>query len=141
MLTPLFLSFEGNDMASSQRTQQKWLRGVIKQLNSMEGVSTDVSQKGHIRLEITYFDKTKIVRMSNTPSAPSAQKAMYRDLRRTMTSLGIEEQVKFRHAMMNRSATDDEWQLVWREIRKAEKSLSRGEIKKDINDLLDMEDD
>jgi hypothetical protein len=117
---------------SSGATQKKWLKAVIKQLNAMEGVETEVLQYGHYKLTIHFNGASRFVTMGVSPgNSWIAQKKQYKNLCKEMTALGIKEQLKYVAAKVSTAAgakRQEElraWQTVWQTIRKAEKSLDR----------------
>jgi hypothetical protein len=125
---------------SSGATQKKWLKAVFKQLSAMDGVEYEMISNGHLKIKIRANDKIRTMNWSNSPKSTRVQKEQYKQLRAALLELGVNEKLKFVAAKRganpsSSSAADSEqhkerlnavgWSFVWREIRKAEKSLDR----------------
>ena len=133
---------------SSSATQNRWLKKVVEQLRSMEGVEYEVLKDGRIALKISYNGESRKVFMAGSASDFRAQKNQYSQIRKTLTELGIKEGLKFVAVKRSRNRMSpeilaarakqqkefDAWQEVWRTIRAAEKSL---DVEYEISQMLD----
>ncbi len=133
---------------SSSATQNRWLKKVVEQLRSMEGVEYEVLKDGRIALKISHNGESRNVFMAGSASDFRAQKNQYSQIRKTLTELGIKEGLKFVAVKRSRNRMSPEilaarakqqkefnaWQEVWRTIRKAEKSL---DVEYEISQMLD----
>ena len=133
---------------SSSATQNRWLKKVVEQLRSMEGVEYEVLKDGRIALKISHNGESRNVFMAGSASDFRAQKNQYSQIRKTLTELGIKEGLKFVAVKRSRNRMSpeilaarakqqkefDAWQEVWRTIRAAEKSL---DVEYEISQMLD----
>ncbi len=133
---------------SSSATQNRWLKKVVEQLRSMEGVEYEVLKDGRIALKISHNGESRNMFMAGSASDFRAQKNQYSQIRKTLTELGIKEGLKFVAVKRSRNRMSPEilaarakqqkefnaWQEVWRTIRTAEKSL---DVEYEISQMLD----
>jgi hypothetical protein len=133
---------------SGSATQNQWLKKIVEQLRSMEGVAYEVLQDGRIALKISYNGESRKVLLADTASDFRAQKIQYGHIRETLTDLGIKEGQTFVAAKRSRKPMTpemlaarakqqkefDAWQEVWRTIRQAEKAL---DVEFEISQMLD----
>jgi len=105
----------------------------------IDGVQHDVLEDGEIAFKILHNGNTREVKMAGSASEIRIQKDQFNQLRDTLTDLGIVEGQTFVAAKRSRIPMTPEmaaararqqkefedWQEVWRIIRKAETSLDR----------------
>jgi hypothetical protein len=133
---------------SGSAIQDQWLKKVVEQLRSMEGVEHEALKDGRIALTISSNGESRKVFMAGAASDFRAQKIQYGQIRKTLTDLGIREGQKFVAAKRSRKPMSpeilaarakqqkefDAWQEVWRTIRATEKAL---DVEFEISQMLD----
>jgi hypothetical protein len=129
-------------------TYDRWLKKIVEQLRAIDGVEHDVLENGKIALKIIHNGKSRDVQMASTASEIRIQKDQFNQLRDILTDLGVTEGQTFVAAKRSRKPMSPEmaaararqqkefedWQEVWRIIRKAETSLDR---EYEISNMLD----
>ena len=130
-------------------TQDQWHKKVVEQLCAREGVEHEDLNDGRIALKISYNGASRNVFLAGSSGDFRAQKNQYRQVRKTLTELGIAEGQEFAAAAKRsrrpmtpamlaarakQQKEHEAWQEVWRTIRKAEKSL---DVEFEIAQMLD----
>ena len=124
---------------SISAAQNRWLEKLVKLLITLQGVQQESDKNGYITLSITYNGKLDKIILTTLISDIRDQKHQYRQVRNTLTELGIEEGKKLVPAKRSRNPTtpemvaarvaqqkeSDAWQEAWKIIRQAEMSLDR----------------
>jgi hypothetical protein len=133
---------------SGRAAQNRWLGKAVEQMRSMEGVTYEVLKDGRIALEISYNGESRKLIVADSASDYPAQKNQFRQIRDTLTELGITEGLEFVPAKRPRRPMSpdmlaarekqkkdfDAWQELWRTLRKAENSL---DAEFEISQMLD----
>jgi len=121
--------------ASATKTQ--WFSKVVDQMLSIEGVEAESLNDGGMGLCILYNGASRKVSVSGDMLDYRIQKNQFRQVRKTLTELGIREGQPFVAPPRARRAVTPEmlaarekqrqayeaWQDVWQTVRKAENSL------------------
>ena len=133
---------------STSATYDRWLKKTVEQLRLIDGVEHDVLEDGRIALKILHNGKTREIQIAGSASEIRIQKDQFNQVRDTLTDIGITEGQTFVAAKRSRMPLSPEmvaarakqqkefedWQEVWRIIRKAETSLDR---EYEISNMLD----
>jgi hypothetical protein len=124
---------------STNATYDRWLKKLVNQLCMIDSVEHDVLKDGEVAIKISYDGNIRDLQMVGTASEIRIQKDQFGQVRDILTELGILEGQTFVAAKRSRMPMTPEmaaararqqkefedWQEVWRIIRKAEMSLDR----------------
>ena len=122
---------------SGRATRNRWLGKAVEQMRAMEGVAHETLKDGRVALEIAYSGESRKLVVAGSASDYAAQKNQFRQIRDTLTELGITEGLEFVPAKRPRRPMSpemlaarekqkkdfDAWQELWRTLRKAENAL------------------
>ncbi len=122
---------------SASATQNQWFNRVFDQIRSVEGVEDGEEKDGRRSLRISFNGAVRTVHASLGAVDYRAQKNQFRQIRKTLTELGIREGQTFvAPSRARRALTPDmlaarekqkrdfeAWQDIWQALRKAENAL------------------
>jgi hypothetical protein len=118
-------------------TQNQWFAKVVEQMLAIEGVEEEILNDGRVALRILYNGASRKVNVVGGVADYRTQKNQFRQVRKTLTELGVKEGEPFVAQTRARRAVTPEmlaarekqkqsyeaWQELWQTVRKAENSL------------------
>jgi hypothetical protein len=133
---------------SSTATFDRWLKKTVEQLSEIDGVEHDTLNDGTINFKISYNGVSHEMQLDGSASEIRIQKDQFSQIRDTLTNLGIIEGQTYVAPKRSRKPMSpdmaaararqqkefQDWQEVWRIVRKAEVSLDR---EYEISNMLD----